>query len=63
MYQTKKTSDVALLSSARLKFCNMCRYAGLWSGIRGTGGASGLWEMRNLALIRDLSGEKFATLQ
>ncbi len=38
-YQTKKISDLRMLSSAYLTFYQMCGYEGLRGGIRGQGGA------------------------
>ncbi len=39
-YQTKKISDLRMLSSADLKFYHMCGCVGFRGGIRGQGGAS-----------------------
>ncbi len=39
-----------MLSSANLKLFHMCGHMGLRGGIRGRGGANGLWETRQLIL-------------
>jgi hypothetical protein len=48
MYQTKKISDVPMLSSANVKLYHKCGHMGLRGGIKA--GANCLWEMRQTIL-------------
>ncbi len=46
----QENCNVLMLSSANLKLFHMCGHMGLRGGIRGRGGANGLWETRQLIL-------------